>query len=341
LAPQVTARRRLNAVAAVALVAGAAILVWAVRAAGVDAVLDGVKRLGPGFLVVLALGGARHAVRAIAWRLCFEAESAPSVITAFAAYVSGDAIGNVTPFGVFISEPSKIVLVRNRLNPREAIAALTIENLFYGATVVMMLIAGTAALLLAFPISQPIRLVSLATLATAMCGSFALAWVLITRRRVVSRMFASIAGSHVAAVQHVREVENRVFGFVGRHRSRLLPILLLEASYHVSAVAEIWFVLSAIVGSAPPVLTAFVLEYVNRVITVGFQFVPMWLGVDEAGTGLMTTALRLGGAVGVSLALVRKARTTFWTLIGLGLLLRHGLSEPNAAVQPEAVVADR
>jgi hypothetical protein len=62
-----------------------------------------------------------------------------------------------------------------------------------------------------------------------------------------------------------------------------------------------------------------VLEFVNRTITLAFQFVPMWLGVDEAGTSLVTTALHLGAAVGVGLALVRKARILLWTAIGLGI----------------------
>jgi hypothetical protein len=69
-----------------------------------------------------------------------------------------------------------------------------------------------------------------------------------------------------------------------------------------------------------PLVTAFVLEFVNRTITIAFQFVPMWLGVDEAGTGLIATALHLGAAVGVGLALIRKARVMLWTALGLGLV---------------------
>jgi hypothetical protein len=76
-----------------------------------------------------------------------------------------------------------------------------------------------------------------------------------------------------------------------------------------------------IAGGSIGFITAFVLEFVNRTITIAFQFVPMWLGVDEAGTGAVATALHLGGAAGIGLALVRKARVAVWTGLGIGLFL--------------------
>ncbi len=51
---------------------------------------------------------------------------------------------------------------------------------------------------------------------------------------------------------------------------------------------EIWVTLALIAGEPIGFITAFVLEVVNRTITIAFQFVPMWLGVDEAGTGAVT-----------------------------------------------------
>ena len=56
-----------------------------------------------------------------------------------------------------------------------------------------------------------------------------------------------------------------------------------------------------------------------------FKFVPMRLGVDEAGTAMLTTVLGYTSAVGVTLAIVRKVRVLFWTRIGVLLLARRGL----------------
>ena len=108
-----------------------------------------------------------------------------------------------------------------------------------------------------------------------------------------------------------------MFGFTTVSRPRAL-LFLLEG-YHAVGVIEIWLTVTLITGGPIGFLVAFVLAFVNRTITIAFQFVPLWLGVDEAGTGLITTALHLGAAAGVGLALVRKARVMVWTGLGLGL----------------------
>ncbi len=296
-------RARVRAIAIAAALAGAALFAWSLRAVGVAAVVNAIERLGAGFIVLVALGGVRHVVRASAWRLCFDDPATLPFGWSFAAYVSGDAVGNVTPFGLLASEPSKIVLLRNRLPAAEAIPALALENLFYGASVALMLVGGTVALLAAFDVAARIRTIAVllvVAVAAALAGAAAVA-------RLKPRLVAPL------------------LAFVQRHRQRLWAIAALEASYHAAAVLEIWIALALITGTPPTLLVAFVLEYVNRTITIAFQFVPMWLGVDEAGTGLMTTALGLTGATGVALALARKARVAVWTAVGLALLgiFRH------------------
>ncbi len=77
------------------------------------------------------------------------------------------------------------------------------------------------------------------------------------------------------------------------------------------------------VAHAPTLLVAFVVETANRATNVIFKFVPMRLGVDEAGTGWPDGRARLlESRTGVTLAIVRKMRVLFWTGIGLLLLAR-------------------
>jgi len=294
--------------------AAVALLVWIVRYVGVDAVAHGFERLGAGFLIVLALGGARHALRAIAWTLCFDGAPAPAATTAFAVYVAGDAIGNITPFGVIASEPSKILLLTRPADRGRAASALALENLFYGASIVAMLIAGTAALLWLFPVTAAVRTASLVAATAAAIAAAAAAFMVRTRRRWLSAIVSAARIDPTAA----RAVEDHMFGFAAAHRLRVAAVVLLEVCYQGAAVVEIWFVLRAI-GAPSSLTAAFVLECVNRVVTVAFQFIPMWIGVDEAGTGLMTTVLGAGAAAGVTLALVRKARIVVWTAIGLAV----------------------
>src|SRR5262249_37184231 len=157
------------------------------------------------------------------------------------------------------------------------------------ATVVVLLLSGTAALLLWFPVTPPVRIASLAVLAGTLALTAAGLWVLCTRRRVASRLCALAVRHNLVRryleprLERLEDVENQVFGFADQHPDKILAVLGLEVVFHATAVAEIWVVLSMITGAPASILTAFALEYVNRSITTVFQFVPMWLGVDEAG----------------------------------------------------------
>ena len=320
---------------------------WSMQHAGATTVVDGFRRVGGGIIVVIALGAVRSLVRTAAWRLCLDPGDRLTFRSMFAAYLAGDAIGNVTPFGLLASEPSKIVMVRKQVGLAASVASLTVENLFYCATVVVMLVAGTAALLLSVSLPRPLEIMGVLVLLVTPLVAAAAAWIVATRRRVVSASIEWLARHRVAAgylvqrLPDIRQTGDRIFGFVSRRPRAVVPVLLLETTYHVAAVAEIWFALSLITGSRPPLLTAFVLEAVNRTITTVFQFVPMWLGVDEAGTAAVTSTLNLGSAAGISLALVRKTRIVIWTAIGFLIVMYRGLSAGAAAGEADVLAPSK
>jgi hypothetical protein len=138
----------------------------------------------------------------------------------FAAYLAGDAIGNVTPFGLLASEPSKIVMIRRRIALPASVAALTVENLVYSATAIMMLLTGTAALLLSFALPRSLRIACLAVLFVAPLVAVAAAWIIATRRRVVSASIEWLVDHRIAAsylserLPHVRQTGDRMVGLV-------------------------------------------------------------------------------------------------------------------------------
>ena len=306
-------------------VGGTLLFVWSIRAAGTAGVLDGVSRVGWWFVVICTLGGIRYLLRAGAWRMCLDDPRRLPLGAAFGASVIGDALGNVTPFGALVSEPAKVALVRRRLGAGTTISALTLENLFYVASVVIVLVSGTSALLLSFEVGIALRRTAYLTLGAAVAFGVLTTVVLVRRLRLASALLAALEFSprvHRAIERrraHVSDIEDQVLGFTSRHPDRVPSLLALEAAYHIAGVIEIWLTLGLVTGGSIGFVTAFVLEFVNRTITIAFQFVPMWLGVDEAGTGVVTTALHLGAGPGIGLALVRKARVVVWTGLGLGL----------------------
>jgi len=124
----------------------------------------------------------------------------------------------------------------------------------------------------------------------------------------------------------VRRFEDLIYGFYRKYPGRFVPMCLLEASFHILGVMEAWFILSRIDSSLPGLTTALLLESVSRLLTILFKMIPFNIGVDEAGAQFVGDALALAAGVGVTLAIIRKGRIVFWTLVGLVIALSRGLS---------------
>lgn len=327
--------------------AGILLFVYFVKKAGITDIFSGIKRLGAGFLIVLAISAVRHTVRSLAWTKCFEEPYRLRFRDALRARLMGDALGNILPLvSMFVSEPSKAALIRDRVPLMAGLSAIAIENIFYSLSVSVFIFSGMTALLLTFHLPKALRFSSI--------GGLIFIFLLISGAAVVIRKqwkFLSGALEYLyrrgvarrwleTGRARVSTFEDRIYGFYQRHRSRFLLILLLEACFHLAGVLEIYVTLSFVsVGLAPTFFTAFILESVNRVINVLFKFVPMRTGVDEAGTGMLSKILGFTTVTGVTLAIIRKGRDLVWTAIGVALLVRRGFSLRGAAREAEAAIA--
>ncbi|MEP6788126.1 MAG: hypothetical protein ABJB40_06835 [Acidobacteriota bacterium] len=124
----------------------------------------------------------------------------------------------------------------------------------------------------------------------------------------------------------VRRFEDLIYGFYRRYPQRFVPICLIETTYHVLGVAEVWYILNRLGDAYPSLVTAFLLESVSRLITILFKLIPFVIGVDEAGAQYVGRTVALAAGVGVTLAIIRKGRILFWTAIGLILIIKRGIS---------------
>jgi hypothetical protein len=337
-------KKGLTPLGVIGFIAGLALFAYFVEKAGVGQILEGIRRLGAGFVLVIAVSALRQIARSIAWTLCMEPPYRLRFRDAFRARVMGDAIGNVLPFaGFLVSEPAKPALIRDRVPLMAGFSALAIENLFYALSVALFIFSGMVALLLSFTLPKGLRLVSFITLAM-IAVVIALGAVLIAKRlRFISgsAKFLHRRGLNEKWIEKAGSLEDRIYGFYQRNSARFLPIILLEFCFHLAGVTEIYVTLSFISPDQPPTfLTAFILESVNRVITVAFKFIPLRMGVDEAGTGRVSKVLQFTMATGVTLAIVRKARDVFWAATGMILLLQRGLSLRAVARDAETALAE-
>ena len=310
---------------------GLLLFAYFVSRAGVGEIVSNIQRLGAGFLLILGVSGIRYVVRALAWIRCVERPFQLPFRDAFAARVMGDALGNIIPFVSFaVSEPSKALFVKDRLPLMAGFSSLAIENIFYALSVALFIFSGTATLLLTFALPKGLRYASIAALATTVV----LIPIVLLIMRSQTRFLSGIVGFLGAKKLKPRaeSLEDRIYGFYVSNQRSFLSIFALEMGFHAAGVLEVFITLLFISPVAPTLTQAFILESVNRIINIAFKFIPLRAGVDEGGTGQVSKVLGFARGIGETLAIVRKGRDIFWSLVGLLLIWKkgHSLTQMNA-----------
>ena len=304
---------------------GLAVLAWMVSSVGVAEIAADLREVGWTMVAIIAIGGLRFLLRAAAWRMCLEPPHTLSLGDAFAAVVCGDTIGNLTPLGPLVGEPAKAAFVRGRVPLGPAVTALAIENVLDTLSAAAMIAAGTVALLVRFQVPSAIRGAGeAAVVGTLLLFALAL-WMLWRQPALISRALGLTPPLRRHAAR-LEALESQIYTFASRHRRALPALALAEMSFHALGVTEIFLTLWALNGTAPPLMTAFILETANRLVTVVFKIVPLRLGVDEAATAYVSQLLGLGTRPGLSMAIIRKVRMLFWALTGGVLLVREGFA---------------
>lgn len=323
-------RSRLASLNILVAVIGVLLLLFTVqRVGGWPAVVSGVSSVGWWFIVVILLGAARMAARGGAWLACIDAIAEPgsrrlTLADAFRAIIAGDAAGNLTPLGVFASEPTKVLMTRARISTVTSIASVTIENAFYSASVATVLLAGTWLFLQRAAVPAGLEQISEVILIAIAIAAVVAIWIARRQPAILSRLaplIAKLAGRSHAPADAVKEIESHLYGVLRWPFGRLLRVVAWEAVFHALAVAEVWVVLRLLIPDVT-IGEAFLLESAGRFVTITFKFVPYRLGIDEMGSGAVAQVLGLGAANGVTLALIRRVRIIVLNAIGLWVLVQ-------------------
>jgi hypothetical protein len=324
---------RLKIAAVIFTILGIALFIYFVATVGYEEILRGVGKIGvDGFLILSFIYLLRLLCRALAWKLSVYEPYKLDLRETLPAVIIGEAMSTMIPLGILISGTAKAVAVRKRVPMVVGLSSVATENLFYSLITGLYIVLGGFAFLRSFDLAEGWRI----TIDISIGVIFALiafGVVMVLRQW----HFASEAceklyqKGHLTGIlengrMHVRLFENLIYGFYRQYPRRFLPIILFQIAFHVLGIYEVWFVLSRISASTPTIFTSFLLESISRVITTTFKLIPFVIGVDEAGAQFVTETLALGAGIGVTLAIIRKGRSIFWTLIGVVLILTRGLS---------------
>jgi hypothetical protein len=264
---------------------GMALLAWTVWSIGPTGIASQFHAVRAALPIVLFLAGLRFLCQTVGWRLAMPGEERPGWLESFTAVIAGEAAGYFG-WGSVSREPLKASLVSHRLPTEAGLAAALAERLAYTS-------AATV-------------------LATVALGVIAAAhgWIIVFG---IGLGLAVLSGA-VVAPRLIKRFQARL------HRPRVLTGLAAVASaQELINIVEAWLVL-AMLGATPGLLSVVLFEGTSRLFNAAGQLVPGKLGVSEATSATIAGALQIGSAQGLSLALVRRARSLAWSAVGMAIL---------------------
>src|ERR1051325_210559 len=326
------AKRSVAWLQAAAFLLGALLLFYLIRTVGVEPIVAALSRVGFGFFIVVATNGARHVLRTIAMRLSVAPEHRRfSLVQAFAARLGGESMSFLTFAGPLLGEATKVALLRKRVPLVHGVPALVVDNLLYNLSVVLVIFGGALLMLFAYPVPTVAREALIIIVAVTFLGLIAAA--LATRKRVtlltniIDRLGRrGFRPGFLRKRRHqIYRVELTVYGFYKRRRAAFFSMIALDLASHVTSVFEVYITLKML-GFVPRLGAAYIIEALTKVINFAFAFVPGTIGVYETGNGIILRTLGYTAAIGVALAIVRKAAIIFWTVIGVLIITWRALT---------------
>ncbi len=314
-------------IASIVALLGLLLFIYVVRQTGLGVIWAEIRKLGAGFLLILAISSTRYLSRSLAWLTCMSPETrSVGVWHLLRARLAGEAVGDLT-FGPIVAEPLRLVALGDRLGLSAGLSSLAVENVAYTVSSCLMVVAGATALLANFGLNESLRGAVLTALAIVLVLGGVAVLAISRRWRIGSLVLGWLCSWQALApvlpvsleekLDELRKLEDYAFDFYAKRPTDFLLVGLCELFFHLGGMTEI-YVTMRLIGHELTLATAFMLEAINRALNIAFIFVPALVGVDEAGTGLVTEVLGFGRPAGVALAIIRKIRMFCW--IGIGLL---------------------
>jgi putative ABC transport system permease protein len=345
-APPSSAKRKMAWLQVVAFILGLGLLFYVIRRVGLQPIFDALLRVGWGFFIIVAINGLRHVIRTAAMRLAIPAEHRNfSFRHALAVRLGGETVSFLTFTGPLLGEATKAALLKRRVPLAHGVSALVVDNILYNFSVAAFVLSGALVMLFAYRLPAVVNVVLIAIAASVTLGI--LITVLAANRRVMLLSWTidrlNALGLKLRPLQSKRDQINRletdVYSFYRERRASFFIMLGLNFLAHATSVAEVYVGLRLLDLTASA-QAAYIIESLTKVINFVFGFVPGTVGVYEGGTALIMNTLGYTAAVGVTLALVRKAAIVVWTGIGMVILawrtVPHGarrLSDKSPALR--------
>ena len=293
--------------------------------------LGTLEHLGVALPLALLFSGLWHLARTWAWAWCFPQPRTVSFARLARVRLAAEAFSFLTLRGI-AGEPLKVVLLGDRVDPRQATAAVALERIAYLIGTTLIVGVGSIVALVgleltptwfrvfrAFAIASAVIAIATA-LIVAGRGSYFRKWL----TRIDSAIGTSLAEGRIS--RFISAVERQMLELVRGNPVRLAVLLTATVAAYLCMALEAWVILRAS-GAAITPNRALAVETFSRVASFASAFIPANLGALEASSLAAVAAVGVT-AGGAALALARRIRGLFWAGIGLAIFPRGARRVP-------------
>ena len=304
-------------------------------------VFSTIRRLGVALPLALIASGLWHLTRTWAWAWCFPRPRTVGFLRLARVRLAAEAFSYLTLRGI-AGEPLKVVLLADRVEAREATAAVALERLAYMVGTTLIIGIGSIAAILGLPLTRIWFRIFRAFAIVATVIAILAALVIRGRGTYLRSLLRGIdrwLGTSVSngrVSRFATAVEAQVLELVRGNPIRLLVLLTATAVSYIFMALEAWIILRAAGAPITP-NGALAVETFSRVASFASAFIPANLGALEASSLAAVAAVGAVGG-GAALAIARRVRGLFWAGLGLAIYPRkvHGArtSREHAPTSP-------
>ena len=313
--------RTLTPVSGVVLLA---ILVWR---AGPARLVEDIARLRWGIVLVFALGGIPHLLKAWAWRFTLLKEARKTTFSQLLQLrLASEAIGNFGALGQIFGEGIRITALNSGIPAASRISSVTLDRGLFVVTGAAVSLVGILAALLDHSLSQAFRCYAQVFVLLVLALLVAVGLTVRRRWRILSHSTRLLARFRFLARQIeskrevVESVEDSLLGFYSSNHRAFWASLGLNFLCQAMTTVELYVIL-LLMGSNIDLLGTFVFDALVKLVNVVGAVNPGNLGTYEAGTIIIAGMFKIGGTVGLAVAVTRRLRALFWSAIGAACLM--------------------
>ncbi|HJV67323.1 MAG TPA: flippase-like domain-containing protein [Geomonas sp.] len=265
----------------------------------------------------------------LAWRLLLVADTGtPRLPRMFFLRLAGESLNQLTPTVSLGGEPFKALRLKADGVPwQQAAASLIIHKAVTVASLILYILTGLAFIPLTLQGLSP-RLALFGCLGATLLGGGGLLFVMLQRRSPCLSFLKLLKRTrHCPAALAARErelasLDEVLTAFYRDHAGRgllALCCLFLGWLVHAGEVSLVFWLL----GHPIPAGVAISLDALSQLVAgLGFM-IPASLGVQDAGTILLTLGFKLGSSLGAGFSIARRVREAFWLLLGVLVAARE------------------